>query len=187
MIYLVAKYIAVITFTGPFCLGYLIRRTTFGYDVSRTDFENLKNDFLLGLVLFHSLFNLAIEGTLASSLDRIFSTNFMDGYAQIKAVASLLFVPDESRDGANGLVINHTDNLPIPKALFVPPYTVNELQAMQLWDHIENSYVFPIVKHLTIAPLLIQIGYFIVNFFDQSDISNLVKQVSILTNCVVSL
>lgn len=130
-------------------------------------FETLKNDFLLGSVVFHSFFHLVIEGYLFSFLDHFVGTELMTEYNQAAAIASHLFVTDASErmdDDRNGLVINRGDGVPLPKALFAPPYTVHEVQAMNLWEHIEKTYAAPAVRRLLGAVVLCQFGSFCMQY-----------------------
>lgn len=144
----------------PFSIGYLIRRATFGYDYQITHLTALKHDFMLGSVLFHAFLHLVVEGIFFVFLDSYFGTQLVAEYNQAVALARLLFVTDASSEAGNGLVISsERENVPIPKALFVPPYTVHEVQAMRMWDLIESSYAKPFLRKIFYLILSVQLGH----------------------------
>ncbi len=124
--------------------------------------NNLVQDFLLGSVVFHYIFHLLVEGYLVTVIDRIFGTQFANEYMEVVRTVCLLFVPDErasdTAHGENGLVINRSERVPLPRVLFVEPYSVQELQAMKLWDHLVGTYAMPFVYNILVAVFIAHIA-----------------------------
>lgn len=124
-----------------------------------------KHDFMLGSVLVHTFVHLAVEGFLFTHMDNWLGTRLVAEYNQAMTLAALLFVTDASERADSGLVINgEGENVPLPKALFVPPYSVHEVQAIRMWDHIESEYLRPFLKKVLEAVLLVQLGYLLQHF-----------------------
>ena len=122
----------------------------------------LLQDFLLGSVVFHYIFHLLVEGYLVTLIDRFFGTQFANEYMEVVRTVCLLFVPDErgadAVHGENGLVINRSEHVPLPRVLFVEPYSVQEIQAMKLWDHLVGTYAMPFVYNLLVAVFIAHIA-----------------------------
>lgn len=137
----------------------------------------LLQDFLLGSVVFHYIFHLLVEGYLVTLIDRFFGTQFANEYMEVVRTVCLLFVPDErgtdAAHGENGLVINRSEHVPLPRVLFVEPYSVQEIQAMKLWDHLVGTYAMPFVYNLLVAVFIAHIACLINGMaaasFGQSD------------------
>ena len=146
-------------------MGFLIRRVTQGCENDVDQFTVFKHDFMLGSVLVHTFVHLAVEGFLFTLMDNWLGTRLIAEYNQAMTIASLLFVTDASARADSGLVINgEGDNVPIPKALFVPPYSVHEVQAIRMWDHMELEYLRPFLRKLLEAVLFVQLGYLLQHF-----------------------
>ena len=152
----------------PLAVGFVIRRglsdvRTSYFDIDKNFLVTLKTDFLIGSLVFHFFFHMIVEGYLVLLLDRIFGTQFVNDYVDAVSTVCLLFVPDERvpdtpNQGGNGLVINQTEHSPLPRVLFVAPYTVQEIQAMKLWDHLVNSYAIPFMTALIRAVVITHAG-----------------------------
>ena len=146
----------------PLGIGYVIRRTTIASYTSSVSsaYDSLKTDFMLGSVLFHAFSHLVIEGFLFDYIDRYLGTALVGQYNEAVTLACQLFVTNADASDDNGLVITpgEGENAAIPKALFVPPYTVHEVQAMRRWDHLDSEYVKPCLRVLVKAVLSAQLG-----------------------------
>ncbi len=152
----------------PLAVGFVIRRglsdiRTSYFDIDNNFTQTIKIDFLIGSLVFHFFFHMIVEGYLVIFLDRVFGTQFVNDYVDAVSTVCLLFVPDERvtdtlNQGGNGLVINQTEHSPLPRVLFVAPYSVQEIQAMKLWDHLVNSYALPFVTTLVRAVVLTHIA-----------------------------
>jgi hypothetical protein len=166
----------------PFSIGFVIRRATYGYDYSASDMSViLKHDFMLGSVLFHSFVHFVVEGLLFEIMDRYFGTHLVEEYNRAVAIACLLFVTDAGLP--SGLVINsgqRGENMPIPKALFVPPYSVHEVQAMRLWDHLDKAHTRPFLRNLTGAVLAVLFSHACVLLMPSLNIELPVQEVSVV-------
>ncbi len=153
----------------------------------------MKEDFFFGFITFHLFFHAVMEGYVATALDKLFGTQFVNGYSDAIRIACALLVPDETPQTGvadrtiNGLVINQVDNVALPKVFFVAPYTVQEVQAMTLWDHLENTYAYPFVKHLVQAILLMVSGHSINEYLKYRSVNHMQREVKVffcfLTSC----
>lgn len=161
------RYATIFFIVIPIAIGFLLRRVTLGYSRHADLATLLTDDFKLGSVIFHTFFHLVVEGFLFTFMDRYFGTHLVPEYNSALIFASLLFVADAGARADNGLVINGGgEHVPIPKALFVPPYSVDEVRAINMWERLESGYIKPFLWKLFGAVASVFIGRICFYFAD---------------------